>query len=369
MNEPRSITRAEMERAYLSSDASYEGVFWTAVRTTGIFCRPTCPARKPKPENCEFFASVREALFAGYRACKRCRPMDPLGTAPDWVAPLLAELESDPQPRVQAHDLRDRGLDPGRVRRWFVTNYGMTFAAYCRAKRLGVALQQLRSGAAVDDVVFDSGYRSHSGFRDAFDKTFGQAPGKGRSMEPVVTTMIESPVGPLLAGARDAGICLLEFTDRRMLEAQMQTVQRRLGAALVPGEHLWLAQLATELGEYFAAKRRDFTLPLVAPGTPFQEQVWAELLKIPYGQTICYEELAQRVGRPGASRAVGTANGMNRIAIVIPCHRVLNKSGQLGGYGGGMWRKQTLLQLELGQAGMEGTFGAAVSGVQLRLLP
>jgi AraC family transcriptional regulator of adaptative response/methylated-DNA-[protein]-cysteine methyltransferase len=270
---------------------------------------------------------------------------------------------------VQAHDLRDRGLDPGRVRRWFVSNYGMTFAAYCRAKRLGAALQQLRGGAAVDDVVFDSGYRSHSGFRDAFDKTFGQAPGKGRSMEPVVTTMIESPVGPLLAGARDAGICLLEFTDRRMLEAQMLTVQRRLGAALVPGEHPWLAQLTAELGEYFAAKRRDFTLPLVAPGTAFQEQVWAELLKIPYGQTICYEELAQRVGRPGASRAVGPANGMNRIAIVIPCHRVLNKSGQLGGYGGGMWRKQTLLQLDLGHAGMEGTFGAAVSGVQLRLLP
>lgn len=369
MSEPPSISRTEMVRAYLASDASFEGVFWTAVRTTGIFCRPTCPARKPKPENCEFFRSIREALFAGYRACKRCRPMEPLGAAPDWVAPLLREIDSDPQPRVQAHHLREQGLDPGRVRRWFVANYGMTFAAYCRAKRLGGALQQLRTGAAVDEVVFDSGYRSHSGFRDAFGKTFGQAPGKGRSMEPVVTTMIESPVGPLLAGARDSGICLLEFTDRRMLEAQLHTVQRRLGAALVPGEHPWLTQVTRELGEYFAAQRREFSVPLVAPGTPFQEQVWAELLKIPYGGTICYEELAQRVGRPGASRAVGTANGMNRLAILIPCHRVLNKSGQLGGYGGGVWRKQLLLQLELGHAGMERSLGAMSSGVQLRLVP
>ncbi|MCE9620625.1 MAG: methylated-DNA--[protein]-cysteine S-methyltransferase [Planctomycetes bacterium] len=351
-----------MECAFLASDASYDGLFWTAVRTTGIFCRPTCPARKPKPENCEFFGTVREAMFAGYRACKRCKPLQAPGAAPDWVAPLLSEIDSDPQPRVQAHHLRERGLDPGRVRRWFVAHYGMTFAAYCRAKRLGGALRQLRSGASVDDAVFESGYRSHSGFRDAFGKSFGQAPGKGRSMEPVITAMIESPVGPLLAGARDEGVCLLEFTDRRMLEAQLQTVQRRLGAALVPGEHRWLRKLKTELDEYFAGARRDFTVPLVAPGTPFQEQVWAELRKIPHGETICYEELAKRFGRPGASRAVGTANGMNRIAILIPCHRVLNKSGELGGYGGGMWRKQKLLELEKGEAAIKSIFGSVAIG-------
>jgi AraC family transcriptional regulator of adaptative response/methylated-DNA-[protein]-cysteine methyltransferase len=350
---PLALSRAEMERAFLASDVGYDGAFWTAVRTTGIFCRPTCPARKPHPENCEFFGSVREAMFAGYRACKRCKPLDAPVAAPDWVAPLLDEIESDPQPRVQAHELRRRGLDPGRVRRWFMSRYGMTFAAYCRAKRLGCALQRLRGGATLDDAVFESGYGSHSGFRDAFGKSFGQAPGRGRAVEPVMTAMIESPVGPLLAGARDEGVCLLEFTDRRMLEAQLHTVRRRLGAALVPGDHALLTRLTQELNEYFTAARRSFTVPLLAPGTPFQERVWAELLKIPYGETICYEDLARRVGRPGACRAVGTANGMNRLAIVIPCHRVLNKSGELGGYGGGMWRKRKLLDMEMQRAAMK----------------
>ncbi len=352
--EQRAPARAEMERAFLESDAGYDGVFWTAVRTTGIFCRPSCPARKPKPANCEFFPTVKQALFAGYRPCKRCRPLEAPGTRPAWIAPLLDELDNEPHPRFAARDLRERGLDPARVSRYFTARYGMTFAAYCRSKRLGGALQQLRRGASVDDVVFESGYRSHSGFRDAFGRTFGQAPGKGRAMEPVTTALLESPVGPLLAGVRDGGVCLLEFTDRRMLESQLATLQRRLQAPLVPGGHRWLAQLAAELGDYFAGTRRAFSVPLEAPGTSFQERVWEELTRIPYGETIDYGELARRVGRPGAARAVGTANGMNRIAILIPCHRVVNRSGELGGYGGGLWRKQRLLELESGRGGSRG---------------
>src|SRR5688500_12672193 len=171
--------RAEMEEAFLTSDASYDGIFFTAVRTTGIFCRPSCRARKPLPSNIEFFASVRDALFAGYRPCKRCEPALPQDGAPAWVTQVLAEVEQHPDQRLQDADLRRIGVEPARVRRYFLQHYGMTFHAYCRGRRLTGALRLLRSGAALDDVALGSGWDSHSGFRDAFAKTFGAAPGKG----------------------------------------------------------------------------------------------------------------------------------------------------------------------------------------------
>jgi AraC family transcriptional regulator, regulatory protein of adaptative response / methylated-DNA-[protein]-cysteine methyltransferase len=161
-----------------------------------------------------------------------------------------------------------------------------------------------------------------------------------------VTTWLESPLGPLVAAASPRGICLLEFSDRRRLEGQVETMRRRFGCAVVPGQHPHLHRLSGELARYFAGELQQFTLPLDYPGTPFQESVWKALLEIPYGETQSYEAIARKVGVGGASRAVGRANGMNRIAIVIPCHRVVNKDGKLGGYGGGLWRKQFLLDLE-----------------------
>ena len=332
----------------MAGDRSYDGVFYTAVKTTGIFCRPTCPARKPLPENVTFYATVREALFAGYRPCKRCTPLEAPGKPPEWVARLIARVDDAPEARLRAADLRAEGIDPGRARRWFKTHYGMTFSAFCRARRLSGALATIREGGSVDDAVFESGYLSHSGFRDAFTRTFGATPGKGESVDSVSLAWIESPLGPLIAGADDRGICLLEFSDRRMLEAQLKTLARRLRRPLVPGEHLYLETLRSELDEYFAGKRRDFEVPLNAPGTPFQERVWTELLKIPFGELRSYEQIAVSVGSPKAVRAVGRANGMNRIAIVIPCHRVVGKDGTPTGYGGGIWRKQRLLDLERG---------------------
>ena len=158
--------------------------------------------------------------------------------------------------------------------------------------------------------------------------------------------MIDTPLGPMLTGATDDGICLLEFTDRPMLPTQLRTLRHRLGRAIVAGRHPLLDRLQTELDEYFAGSRRTFDLPLVAPGSPFQERTWAELRRIPAGSRLSYEELAGRVGRPSAQRAVGTANGANRIAVVIPCHRVVRKSGETGNYGGGRWRKEWLLRHE-----------------------
>jgi AraC family transcriptional regulator of adaptative response/methylated-DNA-[protein]-cysteine methyltransferase len=225
----------------------------------------------------------------------------------------------------------------------------MTFQAWCRSRRLGEAFRQIREGAAVSEVAGNSGFESESGFRAAFGRAFGSAPGQAPDGEPVALDWIASTVGPLIAGATNDGLCLLEFTDRRMLEAQLATLRRRVGAVLLPGRNRWLEALKLQLSEYFAGQRRDFELPLVIRGTPFQQQVWQALLTIPYGETWSYQQLATRIGRPGATRAVGTANGMNRIAIVIPCHRVVNADGRLGGYGGGVWRKQALLDLERGQ--------------------
>lgn len=162
----------------------------------------------------------------------------------------------------------------------------------------------------------------------------------------VVTTLIDTPLGPMLAGATDEGVCLAEFADRRMLPTQLETLRRRLGRPVVAGSHPHLDQLRTQLTEYFAGERSAFDLPIVAPGSAFQERTWAELRALEAGATVSYEELADRVGRPRAQRAVGTANGANRIAVVIPCHRVVRKSGETGNYGGGRWRKEWLLAHE-----------------------
>lgn len=346
----RVPTEREMRNAFYRSDAEYDGIFFVAVRTTGVFCRPSCTARKPKPRNIEFFFAARQALFAGYRPCRRCHPLETNGAAPDWVIALLARVESQPSQRLTATDLRRVGVDPTRARRYFLKHHGMTFNAYQRARRLGMALLQIRQGKGVTDVAIGSGYESESGFRDAFRKKFGKAPGKSRAEECIVTRMIESPVGPLLAGATSKAVCLLEFTDRRGLEKQIERAKKRFKCPVVPGKNQHLDLLARELAAYFAGKLTRFTVPLDFPGTPFQMKTWRGLLRIPYGKTWSYEELAEKVGHDGAQRAVGTANGANRIAIVIPCHRVVNKGGKLGGYGGGLWRKQFLLDLERGQS-------------------
>jgi AraC family transcriptional regulator, regulatory protein of adaptative response / methylated-DNA-[protein]-cysteine methyltransferase len=336
--------RPEMERAFLASDATYNGLFFTAVRTTGIFCLPACPARKPLPKNIEFFATVKDAVFAGYRPCKRCRPTE--SAAPEWVRNLLAAVDQNGGARIRESSLRDMGLEAARVRRYFLREFGMTFQAYCRARRLGQAFVSIRDGSRIDDAVFDSGFDSHSGFRTAFARLFGKPPGQIENGDCVRLAWIETPLGPMVAGATSEGICLLEFSDRRMLEAQFDRIRRRFAIPMVPGENDHLQKLRAELVEYFAGKRRDFTLPLVYPGTEFEQRVWSQLLAIPYSETRSYQDLARTLGQPGASRAVGRANGMNRIAILIPCHRVVNQNGELGGYGGGLWRKHILLELE-----------------------
>ena len=344
-------TRRELERALTKHDASYDGVFYVAVRTTGVFCRPSCrPPRSPHPENVEFFGSVQECLFAGYRPCKLCRPDQANGAPPSEIAALMRRVETEPELKLTAAGLRAQGISPERVRRWFLAHQGMTFATWCRARRLAAAFTRIREGAPLDDVTLGHGYESHSGFRSAYGRAFGLPPGQSRhdatSPGPLVTAFLDTPIGRMLAAANDTGVALLEFNDRTMLPANFATLQRRFGGAVVPGGHRHLDLLRGELTGYFAGQRCEFTVPLAIAGTPFQERVWAELRRIPRAETVSYEEVARRIGRPSAVRAVARANGQNRISILIPCHRVVGKDGTLTGYGGGLWRKRILLELE-----------------------
>jgi len=338
-----------MVSAFLAGDTAFDGIFWTAVRTTGIFCRPGCPARKPRPENVEFFDTTRAALEAGFRPCRRCRPLEPTGSAPDWLRPLMRAVEAAPSRKWTDRDLRERGLEPTRVRRWFQRNHGMTFHAYSRARRLGDAIGSIRQGDPVSRTAYAQGYESLSGFQEAFRKLLGASPTAASGERIVRVTRVLTPLGPMLVGGTEEALCLLEFVDRRMLESQLARVQRRLACTLVPGSNPVTEEVEQQLDAYFARRLSSFSVPLTAPGTDFQQTVWDALLEIPYGTTVSYADIARRIGRPTAVRAVARANGDNRIAILIPCHRVIGSDGTLTGYGGGLWRKKRLLELEAGQ--------------------
>lgn len=341
-------SESEMYQALCDRNAEYEGLFFVAVKTTGIFCRPTCPARKPKRSNVDFFRTVADSLSAGYRPCKRCRPMEAAGEVPLWLRGLLDSVEVDPNRRWTDAQLRERGIEPARVRRWFKQNHGMTFHSYLRTRRLSMAMGQISSGETnATTAGFENGYESISGFRDAFKNWFGKPPSKSTTTaEPIKLSRILTPLGPMVVGATQSHICLLEFADRQILDTQLNRVLKAYDTVFVPGTSDLIRELESELDEYFAGQLRTFTVPLEFIGTEFQMKVWANLRKIPYGKTNSYDELAVRLNKPGAQRAVGRANGDNRLAIVIPCHRIIRRDGTLSGYGGGVWRKRWLLEHE-----------------------
>ena len=341
------LLRNEMERAWTERDQSYDGVFFIAVKTTGIFCKPSCPSR-PKREHVEFFEKIGDAISAGYRSCKRCQPELANGKPPEWVAKIMDRVSASPDVRLKATDLRAMDVTPERARRWFRQNYGMTFSDWSRGLRLSSAFTQLRNGAPKEEDWRTIAALRDVGFDAAFSRTFGKPARPAHGDVCVRMTMIETPIGPMVAAATDQGVCLLEFADRRGLEASYNEMRKRFSAAVLPGDNEILKQLRDQLAKYFVGTLRKFTVPTFVRGTEFQEKVWHELQKIPHGQTASYEEIAERVGNFRAVRAVARANGTNRVCILIPCHRVIAKDGTLSGYGGGVWRKRMLLELEKG---------------------
>lgn len=338
----------EFFRALKRRDPSYEGIFVVGVKTTGIFCRPTCPARKPLRENVEFFPGARDALYAGFRPCLRCKPMSTTGNVPPLVERLRLEVERCLSEPLRDRDLVDMGIDPSTARRQFQRYFGMSFHAYQRARRMGSALAAVRNGSTILDTQLAHGFESPSGFREAFAKLFGAAPSKASGVDCLIARWIETPLGAILALANDSGLYVLDWVDRRGLEREILRLRTKF--AIVPGDHPMLDQADREIGEYFAGTRQVFALTLAPRGTDFQRRVWQALLQIPPGETRSYAEIARNIGEPKAVRAVARANGDNFRGIVIPCHRVIGSDGSLTGYGGGLARKQWLLDHERAQS-------------------
>lgn len=340
------LTAERMYQASLDKDSSFEGTYWMAVKTTGIFCRPTCTARKPKKENVEFFLHAEEAIEKGYRACKICKPLEKLNETPQYIQELLAELAKSESLKIKDADLLKRNIEPVTIRRWFLKNHGMTFQAFQRQFRMNTAFKKIKNGESIMETALDSGYESLSGFNESFKNILGVSPKNSKVQMIIDLKRIETPLGTMFACAVDEGICLLEFTDRKNMEKQFTSLSKALNAEIVQGENKHFKQLEDELTEYFEGKRQQFDVPLFITGTEFQKNVWQLLREIPIGETRTYKQQSEFLGNPKAIRAVGTANGINKIAILIPCHRVIGSNGELVGYAGGIWRKQKLLELE-----------------------
>lgn len=340
------LTHDIMYDAIIEKDTSFEGVFFTAVKTTGIFCRPTCTARKPKKENVEFFTESKNAILKGYRPCKVCKPLENLNETPKEIRDLIEELNNNPSIKFKDWDLKQKGIEPHSLRRWFLKNHGITFHAYQRMFRINSAFKKIKEGETVTTTAFDSGFESLSGFNDSFKSIFGVSPTKSKSQKIVTIKRIETKLGTMFCCATDDGICLLEFTDRKMLETELKNLAKTLNAIILQGNNKHFEVLENQLSEYFEGKRKIFSVPLVTPGSDFQKTVWSELQTIEYGKTKSYKEQATSINKSESVRAVANANGMNRISILIPCHRVIGSDGKLTGYGGGIWRKKWLLEFE-----------------------
>jgi AraC family transcriptional regulator of adaptative response/methylated-DNA-[protein]-cysteine methyltransferase len=336
------IADQEAWAAFERRDRQWDGRVIGAVKTTGIYCKPSCPARRPKRENVEFFATVGEARAAGYRPCLRCKP-DEVGRDREAVAKAAKLIEQAEEAPGLAELAAAVGYAPHHFQRLFKRDLGVSPADYARALRAQRAEDALKANGRVTDAIYDAGYAGPSGFYSDARERLGMTPSAWRDGGRGATirwTTFDSPLGQMLIAATDKGICRLTFDDSeaslRRLFPSAEIIKDDGGLrALVEGA---LAAIERPL----AAP----DLPIDVAGTAFQEKVWRELRKIPLGETRSYAQIAAAIGQPKAVRAVGTANGDNHVAVLIPCHRVIRSDGSLGGYGGGLDRKRKLLAAE-----------------------
>lgn len=337
--------------ALCARDDRYEGRAYVGVTSTGIFCRLNCPARNPKPENCKFYRSVADCLESGFRPCKRCKPLASGMDADPIVADLVQALDADPGHRWGETDLVERGFDPSTVRRAFKRHYGVTFLDMARLARIRHGAKAIESGERVIDAQQGSGFGSGSGFRAAFARVLGVAPSALQADQILRADWFDTPMGPMIAVADKRHLMLLEFFERKSLAREITALQKAAKGRIGIGRHAPIDQIEAEMQGFFTGKTQGFRTPLAPIGTPFSNSVWAELRKIPVGETRSYSDVARAIGHPTATRAVARANGANPIAIVVPCHRVIGADGSLTGYGGGIWRKRWLIEHEAGMAG------------------
>ena len=336
------VTDAFAWDAFTRRDRRYDGQFIGAVKTTGIYCKPSCPARHPLRQNVEFFATAAEARAAGYRACLRCRP-DDVSRDERAVLAAIAAIKAAGQPLVLAALAKETGYSPSHFQRVFTRHTGLSPAAYARALMAERAAQALSNEGSVTEAIYAAGYSAPSRFYEGNQRRLGMAPsawangGKGAVIH---WSVVDTSLGAMLVAATAKGVCRLSFNEgREALEARFPQAELSEGGAA----------FADLLGQVIAAVETpgDFGhIPLDVKGTAFQEAVWRELQRIPKGETRTYAELAAAVGKPRAVRAAGSANGANNVAVLIPCHRVIRTGGGLGGYAYGLEIKRKLLEKE-----------------------
>jgi AraC family transcriptional regulator, regulatory protein of adaptative response / methylated-DNA-[protein]-cysteine methyltransferase len=328
--------------AFMRRDRAWDGRVIGAVKTTGIYCKPSCPARRPKREHVEFFASGEEARAAGFRPCLRCKP-DEVGRDREAVTEAVKLVEQAEEVPTLSELAAAVGYAPHHFQRIFKRDLGVSPAEYARGLRNRRTEAALKSNGRVTDAVYEAGYAGPSSFYSDAKERLGMTPSAWRDGgrgETIRWTHFDSPLGEMLLAATSKGICRLTFDDseeslRRLFPNATIVEDAGRLRGLIEGS---LAAIESPL----VARE----LPIDVAGTAFQEAVWRELRKIPAGETRSYAQIAAAIGQPTAVRAVGTANGDNHVAVLIPCHRVIRSDGSLGGYAGGLDRKRQLLAAE-----------------------
>lgn len=347
MNRIGLIAADRAWEAFEARDRSFDGQFVVAVRSTGIYCRPSCPARRPLRKNAEVLPDGESAKAAGYRPCLRCRP-DEVSREEQAIAKVIAMLrEADGAIPLSALS-SETGYSPSHLQRIFKRAVGLSPAAYAKALRLERAGHALSEGSSLTDAVYEAGFGSSSRFYEASKGRLGMAASAWRDGGRGVAirwSVVNTTLGPMLVAATDRGVCRLSFD-----EGPEELARRFPKAGLIEGG----VEFARLLQDVIAAVEQpgdSRAIPLDVQGTAFQEAVWAELRKIPPGETRSYAEIAAAIGKPGAVRAAGSANGANPVAVLVPCHRVVRSDGSLGGYAYGEDIKRSLLERERFGAG------------------
>jgi AraC family transcriptional regulator, regulatory protein of adaptative response / methylated-DNA-[protein]-cysteine methyltransferase len=336
-------------KAVVARDASRDGEFVFAVSSTGVFCRPSCPARRPRRENVKFFSGAEQAERAGYRACLRCRPKSLRGNEPAHLAKAICRfIEHHLDEPITLERLGEEfGQSPFHLQRRFKAVVGITPRAYADSCRLRLLKRNLQSGDSVTRAMYDAGYGSSSRLYERTAAQLGMTPDKYRRGAVAATvryTCADSPLGRMLIAATERGICAIQFapSDDELIEG----LKREFPFAVRKADQSGLRSLVGSLLRHMRGKELESSLPLDIRATAFQRRVWAYLQSIPFGETRSYSEVAHAIGQPKAARAVARACASNAVAVEIPCHRVVREDGSMGGYRWGMERKKALLEME-----------------------
>lgn len=335
--------------AVVARDPAADGKFFYSVRTTGVYCRPSCAARRARPENVRFHATSAEAEQAGFRPCKRCRPDEPPRAArhAEKIAGICRRIEAAGTPPSLAELARHAGLSPHHFHRVFKAVTGLTPGAYAAAHRAGRVREELGRSATVTAAIFDAGYNSSGRFYEKSDALLGMTPSDyraGGANTEIRFAIGECSLGSILVAASARGVCAILLGDDP--EALARDLQDRFPRANLIGGDKAFERIVARVVGFVEAPKLGLDLPLDIRGTAFQQRVWQALRKIPAGSTASYTDIARRIGSPKAVRAVGHACAANALAVAIPCHRVVRNDGALAGYRWGVERKRALLRRE-----------------------